>query len=74
MVNREAAWTRLHTMTNFGPGNSRANSLYWAATRPPPVPGFNASYARSAQAVNQFPSACAANSACDAIGTCTLSM
>ncbi len=98
MVNRDAAWDSLMTLSNFGAGNSKSNSLYWAATRAAPVPGFNLSAVstsgsssynsgssgssggsggggkdgKGGNSVSGFtlPSACAANSACDAIGTC----
>ena len=63
------------TLSNFGSGNSKSNSLYWAATRAAPVPGFNLSSVSSnigtgagASGGVKLPSACAANSACDAIG------
>eukprot|EP00388_Colpodella_angusta_P038262 GDKK01043950.1.p3 GENE.GDKK01043950.1~~GDKK01043950.1.p3 ORF type:complete len:135 (-),score=14.54 GDKK01043950.1:231-635(-) len=79
VVNRDAAWDRLMTLSNFGAGNSKSNSLYWAATRAAPVPGFNLSSTSSnigtggsgsgsSGSGSKLPSACAANSACDAIG------
>jgi hypothetical protein len=67
VVDRDAAWDRLMTIGNFGSGNSKANSLYWAATRPAPLPGFNVSNTQSALSTVST-SACSANSACDAIG------
>jgi hypothetical protein len=67
VVNRDVAWSHLSAMSSFGPGNSRANSLYWTATRAASLPGFNATSTRPAQV--QGPTACSANSACDAIGT-----
>ena len=51
--------------SEFGKGNSKANSLYWAASRPSPLLGFNAS---KPAAPIVLPRACSANSACDAIG------
>lgn len=65
VVDRDTAWTQLLHMQDFGVGNSRANSLYWAATRPPPVAGFNASQKPPEVVVK---SACSANSACVATG------
>jgi hypothetical protein len=67
VLNRDAAWDRLMTIDNFGSGNSKANSLYWAATRPAPLPGFNVSNTQSALSTAST-SACSANTACDAIG------
>jgi hypothetical protein len=67
VVNRDVAWSHLSAMSSFGPGNSRANSLYWTATRAASLPGFNATSTRPAPV--QGPAACSANSACDAIGT-----
>ena len=74
VVNRDASWDSLMTLNNFGAGNSKSNSLYWAATRAAPVPGFNLSATSSSGSTSgkggdvNLPSACAANSACDAIG------
>ena len=65
MVQRDAAWDRLTTITNFGSGNSKSNSLYWAATRPAPVPAFNVT---EIPVGVLLPTACSLNSACDAIG------
>ena len=70
VVDRDTAWDRLVNMNDFGAGNSKANSLYWTATRATPVPRFNASATYSARnnMLTRGPSACAANSACDALG------
>ena len=70
VVDRDTAWNRLVNMNDFGAGNSKANSLYWTATRTTPVPGFNASatYSASHNMLMRGSSACAANSACDALG------
>ena len=67
VVDRDTAWNRLQGMSNFGSGNSKANSLYWAATRSPPVPGFNSSNTESTVSKSKSTS-CQANSACDALG------
>ena len=37
VVDREAALARFDGLTNFGPGNSKSNSLFWAMTRPVPL-------------------------------------
>jgi len=34
IVAPEAAWTEIQALASFDDGNSRANALYWAATRP----------------------------------------
>ncbi len=36
IVDREGAWTEAQALTSFDDGNSRANTLYWIATRPTP--------------------------------------
>jgi hypothetical protein len=65
VVDRDTAFDRLVESTGFGIGNSRANSLFWAATRAPPVQGFNSSKGASYRPVK---SSCSANSGCDAMG------
>jgi hypothetical protein len=67
VLDRDTAFNKLLTLDGFGIGNSRANSLFWAATRAPPVPGFNAT--KVVPTVSKTPKvSCAANSACDAQG------
>lgn len=68
VVDREAAWERLRMVNTFGAGNSKSNSLYWAASRAAPLPGFNASATPPRSPLSAVPSACSANSACDALG------
>ena len=68
VVDKDAAWSQLMRMEDFGVGNSRANSLYWAASRPPPVVGYNSSQKAPEVVVK---SACSANSACVATGKST---
>lgn len=66
VVDRDTAFDKLVTAPGFGIGNSRANSLFWAATRPPPLPGFNLT--KVAPPSRTLKSSCSANSACDASG------
>lgn len=67
VVDRDTAWTQLDILPGFGVGNSRSNSLMWAASRSPPLASFNATAARPAELAQVRP-ACAANSGCDALG------
>lgn len=67
IVDREDAWRRFMSLDSFGRGGSRTNALYWAASRPPPVNGYNTS-AKPPSPLFFSKSSCAANSACDAIG------
>lgn len=56
---------RVQGLDGFGIGNSRTNSLFWAASRS--VPSL---FDISPQAPNRtVKPACSRNSACDAIGT-----
>jgi hypothetical protein len=66
-VDRDDAWRRIMGQAYFGPGGSRTNALYWAASRPPAVAGYNAS-ARAGSPLTAMKSACVVNSACDAVG------
>jgi hypothetical protein len=70
VLDRDTAFNKLLTLDGFGIGNSRANSLFWAATRAPPVPGFNATKVVPTTSKNPKVS-CTANSACDAQGMLT---
>lgn len=65
VLNRDAAWNHLMEMEDFGMGNSRTNSLFWTASRGTPLLDYNIS--RQPDLPNVEP-ACAANSACSAIG------
>eukprot|EP01039_Chlorochromonas_danica_P006287 gene6287-6932_t len=74
VVDRETAWAQLDLLPGFGAGNSRTNSLMWAASRSPPLPGFNynlytnnSSFYRPSELAMPRAS-CAANSGCDALG------
>ena len=72
VVDRVSAWNGLMkiTETNFGSGNSKANSLYWAASRSGPPPGWDSlSVIKSPGNYTGFiDKRCNANSACDASG------
>lgn len=73
VLDKETAWNLILSLPHFGPGNSRANVLFWAASRPPPQSGFNLSTVieNNPTSTRDFTlkSSCAANSACDALGT-----
>jgi hypothetical protein len=67
VVDRDDAWRKVMNLNYFGPGGSRTNALYWTASRPPPITGFNTS-ARSFNPASAVKPSCASNSACDAMG------
>lgn len=66
-VNRDAAWAQIESMSGFGSGGSKSNSLYWAASRAPPPPGYNDS-TRPIAWTQAISPQCSLNSACDASG------
>jgi endo-1,3(4)-beta-glucanase len=72
ILDKDAAWDRILALPSFGAGNSRANTLFWAASRPPPQSDFNLSALlisnSSAHRDFSMKSSCALNSACDALG------
>eukprot|EP01038_Epipyxis_sp_PR26KG_P003988 gene3988-5712_t len=69
VVDRESAWKQILLITGFGSGNSKSNSLYWAASRIAPLSGFNISKKMDPGSnSNAVKASCASNSACDAIG------
>ena len=68
MVDRDVAWNQIKSITGFGPGGSKSNSLFWAASRNPPPMNYNGS-ARAVDIRGSLKSTCSANSACDAVGT-----
>ena len=35
VIAKAAAWAEVQTLTAFDDGNSRTNTLWWVATRPP---------------------------------------
>lgn len=68
VVDRDVAWNQIKSITGFGPGGSKSNSLFWAASRNPPPPNYNGS-AHGLDIKGIVKQACSANSACDAVGT-----
>lgn len=34
VIDKQAAWNEIQTLSSYGGGNCRTNSLYWVATRP----------------------------------------
>jgi hypothetical protein len=66
VVDRDVAWNQIKSVTGFGPGGSKSNSLFWAASRNPPS-NYNGS-AHGVDIKGSLKSACSANSACDAVG------
>lgn len=75
IVDREAARQQILQAGGFGTGNSRCNSLFWAASRPAPAQPTSADAAAAAvpaphapDYVHSIKSSCQANSACDAVG------
>jgi len=68
VVDRDAARLQILTASGFGLGNSRANSLFWAATRPVPAVRVDTT-PRPLDYAHSIKSSCAANSACDNAGT-----
>ena len=67
VVDRDVAWNQIKSITGFGPGGSKSNSLFWAASRNPPPPNYNGS-AHGVDIKGIIKQACSANSACDAVG------
>ena len=59
------------SVKNYGSGNSRANSLFWVASRPTVQPASMHNYSTTTR-WNQsfsFSASCSENSACDAAGS-----
>ena len=67
VVDRDNAWNEMLPLQNFGPGGSKTNSLYWAASRPPALTNFTVSFHEPQHADFLQPS-CSANSPCDILG------
>jgi len=65
VVDRESAWGKVESLNGFGTGNSKANSLFWVASRQSPVVGYNSTPKPADSGVKP---ACSANSGCDALG------
>ena len=68
VVDRDTAWTKILAQSSFGNGNSKSNSLFWAATRSPPVTRFNASYVARSSLAGAIRAECSANTACNVLG------
>ena len=66
VVDKDNAWNNLLVSSGFGIGNSRSNSLYWAASRPAALSGWDGAPKAADTTVKQ---SCTSNSACDAMGT-----
>jgi hypothetical protein len=61
---QKSAWDEMLSVKNFGPGNSKSNSLYWVASRP-----NNLSKVKNINGTTAFSTkSCSKNSACDAAG------
>ena len=71
VVDRDVAWNQIKSITGFGPGGSKSNSLFWAASRNPPPVNYNGS-AHAVDIKGSLRSSCSANSACDAVGNTDL--
>jgi hypothetical protein len=67
VVDKQKAWNEFEKAKGFGSGGSRTNSLYWAASRAPPTPSYNAS-THPVDLKDSIKKECNQNSACDAIG------
>ena len=67
VVDRDKAWDQVKSVSGFGPGGSKSNSLFWVASRPPPLSGYNGT-AKAADPKGAIKAPCASNSACDAMG------
>jgi hypothetical protein len=67
VINRDAAWNEILKLEGFGIGGSKSNSLFWAASRLPPLQGYN-STPHSPDLQGSVRPFCSGNSACDAAG------
>ena len=67
VVDRDVAWNQIKSITGFGPGGSKSNSLFWVASRNLPPTNYNSSVHLVDLKASLKPS-CSANSACDAAG------
>lgn len=70
LLDRDTAWSELlaHQQQGFGSGNSRSNSLYWAASRPPPLIAAKNISTHIRNLSSAILPACSANSGCSALG------
>jgi hypothetical protein len=67
VVDRDAAWATILAHPSFGGGGSKTNSLYWAASRPPPPLNYTPAL-KGPDYPSLIPTSCMANSACYAMG------
>lgn len=67
VVDRDVAWNQIKSITGFGQGGSKTNSLFWVASRNPSPPNYNSSV-HVVDVKASLKSSCSANSACDAAG------
>jgi hypothetical protein len=67
VVDRDVAWNQIKSITGFGSGGSKTNSLFWVASRTPSPPNYNSSI-HMVDVKASMKSSCSANSACDAAG------
>eukprot|EP00602_Paraphysomonas_sp_CaronLab_P008489 CAMPEP_0185027768 /NCGR_PEP_ID=MMETSP1103-20130426/12976_1 /TAXON_ID=36769 /ORGANISM="Paraphysomonas bandaiensis, Strain Caron Lab Isolate" /LENGTH=732 /DNA_ID=CAMNT_0027561887 /DNA_START=194 /DNA_END=2392 /DNA_ORIENTATION=- len=70
VIDPDSAWNEMMSVKNYGSGNSRANSLFWVASRPTVQPASMHNYSTTTR-WNQsfsFSASCSENSACDAAG------
>ena len=66
-MDRDVSWNQIKSITGFGSGGSKTNSLFWVASRTPSPPNYNASV-HVVDVKASLKSSCSANSACDAAG------
>jgi len=65
VVQRDLAVDNILSQDNFGPGNSKTNSLMWALSRGVPLPGYTG---EPEEVVYTIPKSCLENTACAASG------
>ena len=67
IIDRDNAWNDILKVNSFGTGGSRANALYWAASRPAPPINYTADL-KPPQFSAVVKTSCAANSPCNVLG------
>jgi endo-1,3(4)-beta-glucanase len=67
VVDREAAWTEIQNINEFGVGGSKSNTLFWAASCAAPLTDYDGK-PTPPDLESSIKSSCKLNSACDAIG------
>lgn len=68
VVDRESAWNQIMGMSSFGNGGSKANSLFWAASRPAPIANISSLSIHEPNFESFVKHSCTANTACDVAG------